>query len=271
MKANSLFVIISCLILLSAGELHAQGPSDANPFYGGGIGFVGSFEFLPISDWPQDVIALSNIPNYQGGDATGTGVYANHLGIVGFNNNTMITYGGQGFGQITEHVRLSGTALFGSKSVSGFDATTQQTRSVTVKIVKSVLNVEYLWQLNRNIQIGLGAGGGVGRITYSILQRSNDLTWERLWMPFGGSNFTPGPPELGFRSAMVSAIYLIGQPIASLKWQLSSWIGVRLTGGLQIAGMGADAWKLNGQHTIAGAESMSLLTPFFRGMLYFGI
>jgi|GEM_PF-3293916 len=264
-------VSVICVILAFFSVLPAQPTSSQQgAFYGGGIGFVSSFESLNVTDWPQEIIRLSNISNYPDGDVTGTDIYP-ALGISGFDGNSVIAYGGQGFGQITKHVRLSGTALFGSNSISSYDDNTQQTRSVTLKMVKSILNTEYLWQLGRNAQLGLGAGVGLGRVSLTILQRTGDITWERIWLPFGKNNFDPSPNDLGVHSTTASALFVIAQPIVSFKYQLATWIGLRLTGGYQISQVGADAWKLNGEHAIAGGEPMSMMTPFFRGMVYFGI
>ncbi|MBS1271063.1 MAG: hypothetical protein MAGBODY4_00192 [Candidatus Marinimicrobia bacterium] len=265
-------LFVFCVLTAFSAMIMAQ-PSSAQSgaFYGGGIGFVGSFEALSVTDWPQEIIRLSNINNANLTNETGTDIYPALMGIAGFDGNGVMAYGGQGFGQITEHIRLSGTALFGSKSISNYIEETSQTRSITIKFVKSILNTEYLWQWGRNAQFGVGAGIGIGRVSLTILQRTSDITWERIWLPFGVEGYDPSIDELGIHSTNASALFVIAQPIVSFKYQLTTWIGLRVTGGYQISRVGADAWRLNGEHAIAGAEPMSMMTPFLRGMVYFGI
>ena len=262
------WILFVCAVPVFSQSLPAQGT-----FYGGGIGVVGSFELLNLTDWPQETILFNNVAP----SVTNNDPYSALLGSqnAGFTQNSTLMYGVQGFGQVTEHIRLSGTAIFGSKTTSTYydpSAIPAQTRSITVKLVKSVLNTEYLWRLGRNAQVGAGVGVGLGRISLTVLQHTGDITWERVWLPFGTGNYSnPSIGELGIHSTTASAVFVITQPIISFQYQLMTWVGLRVTGGFQIAQVGQDAWKLNGTQDIAGAEAMSMMTPFLRGVLYFGI
>ena len=222
----------------------------------------------PLEDYSGSGIGYS--PIFLNLDYASIGVLDN-LGDLGLDRTQFsvpfVIHGGEGFAHMAGHWRLGGYAGLGASRISNMDTTSGINKSVeaTMSIMFGSATIEYAIPLFRDLEISTGIMVGVGRVNLLLNQSPGSPNW--------GDQFkiVYGTPITVAHSTSISGAFFNMQPYLTLKWQILTRVGLRISAGYNKGTVGAGRWILNGREPISNAPESVFQGIAIRTMLYLGL
>jgi len=178
-------------------------------------------------------------------------------------------FGFQGFGYITDNVRIGIKMTGGSNRTSGATAA-DPTAEIPALVKEAVassgvsgLTVEYTRNVPYGIQMIAGGMIGFGHISVRLSQFETPLTWDGIWdeyqMGAGGYNLT---------MEASNSVFILN-PWIGAEYKVLRWMGVMVKAGYVFATSQSSDWAVNNSD-IYGGPKVGMNSLNFEFFVIFG-
>ncbi|TKJ39684.1 hypothetical protein CEE37_10410 [candidate division LCP-89 bacterium B3_LCP] len=183
------------------------------------------------------------------------------LGMPQF-DGYMFLYGGQGFGYVSNSLRIGGMGFGGSVSVN--DIENGYAREAIFSMGWGGILIEYLMLEVSNFELFTGGTLGWGSVSVSLRKTDSPVSWGEIW-----NNYTSQTGSGDSISSELSHSFFMIQPRVGVKYYLLDWLAVGGSIDVPILNLSSSGWSINGDN-IYDAPSLDLTQPFFQFSILVG-
>ncbi len=175
------------------------------------------------------------------------------LGLEGFPEGGIITYGGGGYAYLMfmENLRIGGSGFSGS--VSRTATINSLNREIVYSIGGGALTIEYTIPSIKNVAVSVGLMIGGGSADIEIFQRSSSLNWNNIWEE-------PNSPSQNTYKKITNSYYNIS-PTINLDIPFNRFLAFRIGGGYQFTVF--NDWKYDNDQQLNEVSSGLNSNMFF--------
>lgn len=171
-------------------------------------------------------------------------------------DGVMFLYGGQGYGFVSDHLRIGGMGFGGSMTTK--DVENGYARDVTFSMAWGGLLLEYLVFEDWGFEAFMGGTLGWGGVSVHLKKTLSPIEWGDVW-----DDYQAVPDSTDNISTTFDHSFFLLQPRIGLKYYLLDWLAVGASVDVPILNLDAEGWTLDGDD-VYNAPSLDLTQPFFQ-------
>jgi len=183
------------------------------------------------------------------------------LGIPEF-SGSMLLYGGQGFGHVSEHLRVGGMGFGGSMRTQDFE--NGYAREATFSMSWGGILIEYWFLEALNCEFYAGGTLGWGAVALRLEKTASPVDWDDVW-----GNFQADSSMAENVSSEFQHSFFLMQPRLGIRYFLLDWLALSGTVEIPLLKLSSDGWELNGDN-VYDAPELDLMQPFFQFSILLG-
>ncbi len=183
------------------------------------------------------------------------------IGMPQFDNLAFL-YGGQGFGHISDRLRIGVMGFNGGSKVS--DLKNGYAREASFSISWGGLLLEYIVLEGRGFEIYGGGTLGWGSFTIQLEKSAGPADWNGVWDNYEAVQST----EDNISSTFSNSFFML-QPRVGIRYFLTDWLAVSGSVDVPLLKLNSNNWKLN-DNDVYNAPSIDLIQPFFQFAILLG-
>lgn len=181
----------------------------------------------------------------------------------------LIYFGGFGFGEVADNIRIGGYGFGGGTSISGTVVkpgdNSRHRQDVTIGLGGGGFLVEYVpFHFARRCEVDLDLGIGFGSVEIAIDQFGSSVIWDDL---MGSLHPDSAATRQTFSISMAQSFFML-EPAVAMKFYINSFMAVEGRAGYLLA-LGIDDWQFR-DVKILDMPDVDLSAPVYGIRITFG-